>query len=113
VDLGVVGSQPEGAAVTGDRLVQLAQELKRTAQVAVGLGEVGSLLDGPSDVLDRQVGAAGLQCDHAEKVPGIRVVGIGSEDLLIKGLGPLKVTGPVALHPEFERRAGVTHGSTV
>src|SRR5262249_50338154 len=88
------------------------QGLQGGAEVPGGLGEVGPVPEGPPDGLDRQVGAAELQCEHAEQVVGVRVLGVGLEDLPIEGPGPVEVASPVEPQGQLERHTGVTHGTT-
>ena len=70
VGQGVVGLEPDGLAVVGDRLVVLALALQGDAEVVVGLGEVGLQPDGLAVGGDRLVVLALALQGVAEVVVG-------------------------------------------
>ena len=107
--LGEIGSKCQSLALTGGGFLQPAQMLQRVAQVAVGLGVIGTIPDRLPDILDRQGGAAELQSENAQEVQRVGLFGVGLKNLLIEPLSPTEVSRPVKLQGKGKCRSRIIH----
>ncbi len=107
VGVGVVGLKPQGLAVARLGLGGPSEGREGQPQVAVEDGLPTVQAEGPADVPDRLLMAAGVVGGDAEQVPGVGVAGVRPEHLAVDLLGPPQVARLVV--PD-RRRQGLVDG---
>jgi hypothetical protein len=109
VGLGTGGVEGRSALEAGNGFARAAEGLEHDAQVVVGVGEVGSVLERLADVVLRRWLVAALVGEHAEEVESVEVLGIVRQCETVELLGFLEAAGLVGLKGKLEDFAGAWH----
>jgi hypothetical protein len=100
--LGRVGLEVQSCVAALGRALELAQSAIDFGQVGVVDGIARVLRNGPADILGRTPQFSLLECNHAQEMQGVGMLGLVSQDIAVhlRGLG--QTAALVLLNSELE-----------